>query len=58
MTKTITAPELYLRISLCPSMMMKSGIDSGSSGVWNFEFGSLKFICDLVFGAWDFHDRH
>jgi hypothetical protein len=25
------------------------------SFVWNFEFGSLGFIWDLVFGVWDFH---
>jgi hypothetical protein len=26
-------------------------LNSGGSDVWNFEFGSLEFICDLVFGA-------
>jgi hypothetical protein len=24
--------------------------------VWNFEFESLEFIWDLVFGAWNLHD--
>jgi hypothetical protein len=23
--------------------------------VWDFEFRSLRFICDLVFGAWIFN---
>ena len=26
--------------------------------VLNFEFGLLGFVCDLVFGAWNFHDVH
>ncbi|UCD79987.1 MAG: hypothetical protein JSW26_00715 [Desulfobacterales bacterium] len=26
--------------------------------VWNFEFGSLGFVWDLVIGAWNFHDFH
>jgi hypothetical protein len=30
----------------------------GGSFVWDFEFESLGFICDLVFGAWNFPDSH
>jgi len=26
--------------------------------VWNFEFRSFVFVCDLYFGAWNFHDLH
>jgi len=25
------------------------------SFVWNFEFRTLEFVWDLVFGAWNFH---
>jgi len=28
------------------------------SAVSNFEFGSLKFVWDLAFGAWNFQDFH
>jgi hypothetical protein len=28
---------------------------AGGSFVWIFEFGSLGFVWDLVFGAWNFN---
>jgi hypothetical protein len=28
---------------------------NGGSFVWNFEFGSLGFVGDLIIGAWNFH---
>jgi len=33
---------------------MRYGTNTCGSFVWNFEFGSLGFICILVFGAWNF----
>jgi len=28
---------------------------AGGYFVWIFEFGSLGFVWDLIFGAWNFH---
>jgi hypothetical protein len=39
-------------------VMMPWDIPNGGTVVWNFEFGSLLFVCVLVFGAWNFHDCH
>jgi hypothetical protein len=33
--------------------MMLFGTDSGSASVWDFEFGSLEFVCILVLGIWN-----
>jgi len=55
MTKTfanIAAPRLKTGK---PGMMPLGAMANGSS-VWIFEFGSLGFIWDLGFGAWNFHD--
>jgi hypothetical protein len=32
--------------------------NTGGEGVWNLEIWSLGFVCDLVFGAWDFDCYH
>jgi hypothetical protein len=37
-----------------PGMMPLRAM-TGGSFVWIFEFGSLEFVWDLVFGAWNFH---
>jgi hypothetical protein len=34
------------------------GHNLDGSFVSNFEFGSLEFIWELAFGAWNFHDLH
>ena len=36
--------------------MMPLAIIVEGSLVWNFEFRSSGYVCDLVFGAWSFHD--
>jgi hypothetical protein len=36
-----------------PEMIVLVTIEDGSF-VWYFEFGSLGFVWDLVFGAWNF----
>jgi hypothetical protein len=36
--------------------MMPLGAMPDGSFVWIFEFGSLGFVWDLVFGAWNFRD--
>jgi len=34
-------------------VMMPFGIIKEGLVVWNFEFGSLAFIWNLIFGAWN-----
>jgi hypothetical protein len=58
MTKTLTAVGPYRYGNLCPPVIMPFGTNAGGSGVWNFEFGSLEFVWNLGFGAWNFHDFH
>ncbi|UCD81563.1 MAG: hypothetical protein JSW26_09120, partial [Desulfobacterales bacterium] len=56
MTKTF--PKIAARHDLKsgePGIMPLGAMADGSS-VWIFEFGSLGFVWDLVFGAWNFHD--
>jgi hypothetical protein len=36
-----------------PGMMLLGAMADGSF-VWVFEFGSLEFVWDLGFGAWNF----
>jgi len=38
--------------------MMQLDSTVGRSMVWNFEFGSLGFVWNLVFDAWNFHYFH
>jgi hypothetical protein len=42
------------------NIQKKSGFGTAvdRSFIWNFEFGSLGFVCDLAFGAWNFLDFH
>jgi len=58
MTKTFSAVAPYRCINLCQPVIMPFGTNAGGSGVWNFEFGSLGFSCDLIFGAWNFNNFH
>jgi len=39
-------------------VMIPQGTTVNGLLFWNFEFGSLGFVWDLVFGAWNFHDFH
>jgi len=38
--------------------MTPQGVNIDRSFVWIFEFGSLELICDLIYGAWYFHDTY
>ena len=55
MTKTFTAVVPYRCTQLYPSVTLPFGSEVGVLPVWNFEFWSLEFVWDLVFGAWNFH---
>ncbi len=56
MTKTFTTVVSHRFANIGLSVMMPLGTTVDKSFVWNFEFGSLGFILNLVFGAWNFHD--
>ena len=43
-----------LPCSFCLPMTSKWYTFVDGSKVWNFEFGSLRVVWDLIFGAWDF----
>jgi len=57
MTKTLTAVDSYCiaNPSLPEAVPFATTVDG--SFVWNFEFGSLGFVWDLVFVAWNFHEN-
>jgi len=38
------------------TIMTPRGIIAPGSIVWNFEFGSLGFVWDLIFGDWNLKD--
>jgi len=54
MTKTLTAVDSHNFTRPGLPVMIQLGTHVNGSFVWNFEFGSLEFIWDLVFGAWNF----
>ena len=56
MIKTFTAVEPYRCTNLCCQLEMPFGTNADGVCVLNFEFGSLGFVWNLVFGAWNFHD--
>ena len=56
MTKTFTAVGRYRFAKLAVPVIMPFGTNVDRSFVWNFEFGSLKFVWNLFFDAWNFHD--
>jgi len=58
MTKTFAAVIPYRCGSICLPVIMPFCTNTRGSGVWDFEFGSLEFVCYLVFGAWNFYDFH
>jgi hypothetical protein len=49
MTKTFTAVTLYHFGNLCLPIQMRSGTNACVSGVWEFEFWLLAFVCYLGF---------
>ena len=56
MTKIITAVVLYRSgCHASPGSVISDWIRERDDGcaVWNLEFGSLGFICNLAFGAWN-----
>ena len=55
MTKTYTTVVSYCFVNPGLSVMVLLGINVDGSFVLNFEFESLGFIWNLVFGAWNFH---
>jgi len=58
MIKTLTTIVSKRIANSGPSVMMPLGKIAEESFVWYFEFGSLGFIWDLDFGAWNFQDFH
>jgi hypothetical protein len=58
MTKTFTDVVSHRFANLGLPVMIPLSKTVDGSFVWNFEFGSLRFIWDLVFGAWNFHNFH
>ena len=56
MIKTFTVLVSHYITNPDPPVMMLLGTTVDGSFVLNFEFKSLGFIWDLVFGAWNFHD--
>jgi len=54
MTKTFANIASRQAAKSCEPAMMPLGTEK--SYVWIFEFGSLGFVWDLGFGAWNFHD--
>ena len=58
MTQTFISAISHPSIGL--SIQKESGFGTAVDWafVWNFVFGLLGFVCDLVFGAWNFRDFH
>jgi len=55
MTKTLTTVDSYRLANPSFSEAVPLGTTADGSFVWDFEFGSLGLVWDLVFGAWNFH---
>ena len=58
MTKTFTTLVSCRFAKPALSVMIQLGTAVDILFVWDFEFGSLRFGCNLIFGAWNFHDFH
>ena len=58
MTETLTTVVSFRFVNPALSVIMQLVTTVDELLVWNFEFGSLGFVWDLVFGAWIFHDFH
>ena len=56
MTKTLTAVDSYHIANPSLPEAVPFGATADGSFVRNFEFGSLGFVWDLVFGAWHFQN--
>ena len=54
MIKTFIAFGTYRFTKTGLRIIMSVGTNVDRSFVWNFEFGSLGFVCYLVFGTWNF----
>ena len=55
MTKTFTAVVSHGFANPTLLVMMPLAATVDELFVWNFEFGLLEIICDLVFGAWNLY---
>jgi len=58
MTKTFTPVVLYRSVHLWLTVIVTLVATIDGSVILNFEFGSLGFIWDLIFGAWNFVSLH
>ena len=58
MTKTLPTVLSHRVASPDLPVMMPLSLTVDGPIVWNFEFGSLGFVWNLGFGAWNFHDLH
>jgi hypothetical protein len=58
MTKTFTTVVSNRFKSLGLPEIIPLVMSVGLALVWNFEIGSLGFICILFFVAWNFYDSH
>jgi len=58
MTKTSAQVVSHRFLEPVLPVMITVGTALDGSFVSNFEFGSLGFIWNLLFGAWIFHDSH
>ncbi len=58
MTKTFTTVVSHRFANPGLPVMMLWGTTVDEVLVWNFGFGSLRFVWNLGFGAWNFHDFH
>ena len=58
MTKTFTTVVSHRFANPGLPVMMPLSTTVDRSFVWNFGFWSLEFICDLVYGAWNFQNFH
>ena len=53
MTKIFVAVVPYRFGNFDPPVVIPFGTKVRESCVWNFEFGSLEFVWNLVLGAWN-----
>jgi hypothetical protein len=56
MTKTFTTPVSHGLANPGEPKMISFGAIVDGPIAWVFEFGSLRFVWDLIIGAWNFHD--
>jgi len=54
MTKTFGQIAARHDVQSCGPWMIPLDAKADGFFVWIFEFGSLEFVWDLLFGAWDF----